>query len=129
MAKKNIHKTTGEQFKLFKRECEKWIKFWGMNEWKVYYDHNANNVQDKERGWCWAASTDKVATLALTKDWGVDTPTSEDIKYTAFHEVCELLLTDLDTLAKHRYSCEDEINEARHSIIRRLENVIYKRVK
>jgi len=48
MAKKNIHKTTGEQFKLFKKECERWIKFWGKDNDKIRPHSKSKILSDTE---------------------------------------------------------------------------------
>ncbi|GAJ06024.1 unnamed protein product, partial [marine sediment metagenome] len=48
-------------------------------------------------------------------------------KETAFHEIAELLLTKLSTLGAERYIGKEDIETAKHEIVRRLENCIYRK--
>lgn len=58
--------------------------------------------------------------FGMGKEWDGTKPTVKNIKEAARHEVCEVLLTRLDTEAKSRYATLDAINEARHAIVQRL---------
>jgi hypothetical protein len=45
----------------------------------------------------------------------------------AFHECCEILLAELEDVARERFLLsEDSIVNARHKIINRLENSVFK---
>ena len=118
--------TTRADFELFKRECGKWVRYFGLTEWQIDYEHDG---AVGERAACATWLTSKSATLSLNKDWETDEVTDERVQLSAFHEVCELLITPLDSNAKCRYIAESEITEARHGIIRRLENTIYRDIK
>jgi hypothetical protein len=52
-------------------------------------------------------------------------PGEAGIRLVAFHEVCELLLARMLICATARYVSRDEIEEAKHEIIRTLENVLF----
>lgn len=116
-------RTTAAHFKIFKAECEKWIKVWGLLEWKIYYDHLE---LDGDYGECCRNLIAKKATIALGKTWAnINAIGSQEVKAIAFHEVAELLLSGLDILAMARFTTANEIESERHSIIQRLENVVF----
>lgn len=120
-----MYKTTKKEFELFKKECRKWIKFFGLFDWEVYYEH----VELKEKAYatCHTDMLGMVATFSFNKVVG--TNIRDDIRRTAFHEVCELLISKLKIIAKCRFLSEDEITTANHEIIRRLENCVFDKLK
>ena len=115
--------TTAKQFELFKEECEKWIKFFGLKGWRVDYRHG--KTTDGARADVGANVVARVATIRLAKKWRTGKPTNDKVKKSAFHEVCELLLFRLKYLAMDRCTNDDEIAEESHCIIRMLENSVY----
>ena len=120
-------KTTKRQFELFKKECQKWIKFFGLSEWDVYhsYEHMDNAAT------CASKNMDSLAVFALTTDLGKDIlpefGTDRNIRKMAFHEVCELMFARYDLLATRRFDVTEEmLTQERHQIIARLENSVFK---
>jgi len=122
--KKENH-TTEEHFKLFKLECKKWIKEFGLIGWDVSFKHDGEENDRNWLGWCSTNCVGRSATIGLCKDWGKTESDNYEIKRTAFHEVCELLMSRFDTIARTRIIGPDEIDEERHNIIRTMENVIW----
>ncbi len=120
-------KTTRADFELFKRECERWIRYFGLNDWYIEYEHTPG--KDGARAWFNTEVLDGITKIELTKDWGSDIVTIEAIKKSAFHEICELLLARFYANAITRYTIQNDINESRHAIIRILENTLYRDVK
>lgn len=116
-------KTTKQHFELFKKECQKWIEFFGLKDWDVWCVHE--NVEGN-LGSIVYDLLDKQATINLATDWGMTKPTTLEIRKTAFHEVCELLLARLGIYGKARFIKEVDFTEATHDIIRRLENSVFK---
>lgn len=114
-------KTSPDDFELFKSECQKWIEYFGMKGWSIYFEANAanGNMAETRIG----PLTDRCAVFCFQ---GSTDPNFHDPKRSAFHEVCELLLFRLHDLAEARYVEEPDIHEAVHEIIRVLENTIYK---
>lgn len=119
-------RTTIAHFKLFKAECEKWIKIWGLLDWSVDYAHEDIDGCKGQRS---SGLAGKVATLSLATDWGDDNLTNYQIKKTAFHEVAELLLAEIHALGDRRFVAEERLETARHTVIRRLENVVFEGLK
>ena len=110
-----------KDFKLFQQEVHKWLERFGLKGWNVYFEHI--NIPGS------LAQTqfniiERLAIFKLSTTWDIP-PTPEEIKKTAFHEVCELLLSRIRIIAKSRFINEDEIDEEIHNIIRILENTIF----
>jgi hypothetical protein len=118
-------KTTKKDFALFKKECEKWIEIFGLKGWRVYIEHK---IPPKGKAWCELDLENRIATIIMNLDWD-DDKCDYEIRKTAFHESCELLLGRMDVVSKWRHSSESEIDEARHEVIRILENVLWKNRK
>lgn len=120
--------TTAEHFALFKSECDQWIKRWGLLDWDIIYTHvdlNTDLARLKSN------YTGKNAVISLGINWEEEySPiTTYQIKKSAFHEIMELLLAEYDAIATSRCINEDEVNNARHTVIRRLENVVFEEMK
>ena len=120
-------KTSKKDYELFQKECRKWINIFGLLDWEPYFLHGFR--ENGDWAWCNYSPTSRGVTFALNKDWKEDKVTNEEIKITAFHEVAELLIGPLYACARYRFLTEDRIEEAAHSIIRTLENVVYPRLK
>ncbi|KKM57112.1 hypothetical protein LCGC14_1550870 [marine sediment metagenome] len=118
-------KTTRKHFDLFKIEVKKWIQNFGLTDWNVYYSHIKLNLKAQ----CKYDLVGRVATLSLSTEYIDDTieyNIEQDIKMSAFHEVCELLLGPLESMVDQRYALGiDDVEEERHRIIRRLENFVF----
>ena len=119
------HKTNKKHFDLFKKECDKWLNFFSMKQWRIFYEHK--DYEHVNGYGCYSVEHEgKIATIGLCINWGDTEPKNQYIKRTAFHEVCELLLSPLNWLAKSRFGVlEEDLNERRHEIIRVLENKIF----
>ena len=117
-------KTTKKHFDLFEQECRKWIKFFGLLNWKLYFYHESINAEA-------LASTGfnlsgRVASIRLNTDWPKEDLHERGLRETAFHESCEVLLARVTYYMGARFvSDEGEIQEAAHEIIRTLENVVF----
>ncbi len=119
-------KTSKKDFVLFKVECEKWIDIFGIKSFEIFYDHS-DYLRDNKAS-CTSYSVNRWATLRLNSTWdNYWKLTEENIKRCAFHEVIELLLAPLVNCAESRYVSENEIDEQAHTVIRTLENVLWKK--
>lgn len=118
------YKTTEEDFELFKSECQKWIDFFGLKSWEVFHSHQ--NLNDNA-AWClFNDLKERLVRIGLAVNWDDTEPTKHAVRLAAFHEVCEVLIFRLFDLAISRYSTEDQLLEARHELIRTLENCVFK---
>lgn len=122
MAKSN--KTTQKHFDLFKKEVMKWVNIFGLKEWKIHFEHWDYDYDYK--AYIKVNFDARTATFNLNTDYG-EPVTNEDIKTTAFHESCELLLVKLSQMAKMRFITLDDIEGETHSIINILQSVLYEK--
>jgi len=120
-----IMKTTKADFELFCREAEKWIEIFGLKDWEVKFNHLKGNGQDYAV--CSTNPDGRTAKIELYKTWPEPDikKTENEIKTSAFHEVCHIFLETLVSCARARFIMSHELEEAGHGIIRTLEKVLY----
>lgn len=119
-------KTTKKDFEIFKSECEKWIDFFGLKEWNVFYKQTEleepSIVAD-----CYPTYIDKSALIRLNTEiqdnYGVDV-----INRFAFHEICHLLLNDIRTIGESRFVTPGEFDNKEHEIIHKLTNSVFRNI-
>jgi hypothetical protein len=116
-------KTTKRHFEIFKKECKKWIEIFGLKEWSYYFFHD--NWDEKNRASVIYNVVKRTVSINLETKWNTP-PTVNDIKITAFHEVCEVLLGPIYLIAESRSFDSSDLDSQCHSIIRRLENSLFK---
>jgi len=120
---KDYH-TTPAHFEIFKKECLKWIDFFELNEWKIYFLHL---LEDKDRqAACLFNAYTTNATLLLSVNWEHDKPTNDWIKQVALHEVIHLLLAKLQEKAMERYVSEAEIRMEVETLTHKIEHILDK---
>lgn len=118
-------KTTDRHFKVFESECLKWIEYFGLKGWKVYFFHK--KIDEDSRAQIRVNIKQRVASILLNKQWD-ETPILElHIKQSAFHEVCELMFWRLASMAHGEITSNyASINEETHNLIRIMENTVLK---
>lgn len=120
-----ILKTTEKHFKIFQAECKKWIDYFGLKNWQVYYAHREINGRAEARFNC----VDGIANLTLNIKWdeiSKDLLNDKTVKRTAFHEICELLFGRIHDMVGQRFGLiEEDVGEEIHRIIRILENTMF----
>ena len=98
-----------------------------MTDWDVYFSHIELGDLKAQ---CKYDLVGRIATLSLSTAYAddiIDYTIEQDVKKSAFHEVCELLLGPLESMVEQRYALGiDDVREATHRIIRRLENFMLK---
>jgi hypothetical protein len=118
------YKTTSDDFRIFQEAVVYWQKRLGMLTWQIYTRH-----QNKEgaQAYCAFNLGGRSATIYLSKVLhNYDEPPGDRlIKRMAFHEVCELLMARMAICATARFVTAEEIEEARHEVIRTMEHVIF----
>ena len=115
-------KTTAEHFEIFKKEVQKWIEYYQLIDWRITILWE-NDSEGKGRGWSGAKITDKIACVALCKDWGADEITEARLRKTALHEVWEVMLSPLHVIATDRTFDMFNLTREIHTLIRRMENI------
>lgn len=117
-------KTTAKHFEIFKKECQKWIKVFGLYGHRFYYQHE--DIKGRQIAYCIYPDDheDRAFTLGLTVNLDCEY-SMIDIKKSAFHEVMEAFLYRIGNLARCRYVQPEEIDDEIHNIVRILENTIF----
>lgn len=122
-----MYQLTEDDFEIFKEEACKWIDFFGLKDWVVYYSFEH---LDDCRAQCMANWSAKACSLTLGK-FPERELTENEIRRHAFHEVCELLVSDFEFMALNEDVPLEERKRltevARHGLIRRLENSVFAR--
>ena len=119
------YKTTPEDFQIFQEAVAYWQRRLGLLDWYIYTRHKTRD-RDAQAS-CYPDLAGRCATLYLSRVLhNYDDPPGETfIRRMAFHEVCEVLMARMLICAVARYVTREEIDEARHEIIRTLEHVIF----
>ena len=118
-------KTTKADFKLFKRECEKWIDIFGLNGYEFRYSHEYAADEESLADVIWEPVSRSVH-IRLCENWS-DSYKKDDlqVRICSFHEVLHVLIGKLSVLSKSRFILEREVEEEEHAIIRTLEKVLF----
>lgn len=115
------YRTSTAQFRFFTAECKRLRSRWGLNDLKVYYQHErlknayANLSCD---------STSRIAVIRLAKNWDDRQPTRAELRESARHELCHLLLDDLYDLARGRRAAKRQITQVAERTARRIEPLL-----
>ena len=111
-------------FEIFNTEVDYWVNYFGLLEWEV---HTEFEDDQSLLGWCSTQQESRICVIGLNKTWNEE-PTEYRVKQIAFHETCELLLSELRMATYERFHMdENHIDRVTHSVIRRLENTIFKK--
>lgn len=113
--------TTEEDFMFYISEFKRYQTTFNLLDWEVNYQWEAMNdcracIQINVEG--------KMATTCFNKEYDVVYDEAE-VSKCAFHECMELFLGTLTCKGSQRFIREDEIEEATHTVIRTLENVLW----
>lgn len=116
-------KTTKKDFDEFKNHSEKWRKELGLTNWAVYYKHVKTENSYAEISW---SIEDQIAAISLSTVWDSSwrVKDSAQLERCALHEMLHLMLIVFYHHAESRYTTRQALDEAEHSVIRRLEDVI-----
>lgn len=119
-------KTTKKHFEIFKAECQKWIDFFGLYEYSINFKHK--KIIERGQAFAKINTSEYWCIFTLNIEWYKIETTEEEIKKSAFHEVCHLLLERLVYCGTCRYTTEEEIISSVESIIKRMENCVFEKL-
>ncbi len=112
-----MKKTTKAQFGLFRSEVLLWVERLGLVGWRLDFFHE--DVEARAR--CDWERYDHVAALTLSTKWSY-VPTDDDVRFCAQHEALELLLADMQEMARGRSLDALALQKEAHRIIYALQN-------
>lgn len=109
-------KTTKKDFELFKSECLRLAKEWGLGDYEYAFFHT--RITDGR-----AAETKRDLEASSMTIWlTTDSGGSEkfDVLETAKHEMLHVVLAEMGELAQYRYVRPNELEAAEHKTVNRL---------
>ena len=110
-----------KDFELFQKEFQKWQLKLGLTGYKVYFSYEplessfANISINQE---------EMVATVRLNSGLPDKDKPHKDVRQSGKHEALHLLAGRLEALARSRYTCASEVNEAVEELVIRFEVLI-----
>jgi len=115
-------KTTKKHFEHFKKCFLIYANMWGLKEWRFDFVHDDCGLALSTVNY---DTSNKVVTVAFCRESGRLPPlTMKEVRETAKHEVHEMVVAELSVLAHDRFTTEDEIVRVRHTLVRRMDNVV-----
>ena len=115
---------TAKHFKLFEDEVKKWVDRFNLNDTFLLIRHSNLNGMLGELNYSYKARTATIFLAKKPKYPIITNMVESEIKKTAFHEVCELLLIRIGVLAEDRSWDQAEFESETHAVIARLENYL-----
>lgn len=120
------YELTQEHFDYFIKQCKYFVTFFGLQDWEMHYLWE--DVEDC-RASCTSTQQGKICTISLGKVWHTVEPTQDMLCKVAFHEVWELLTSELEVVARNDFDLtnagrREVLERARHTLIRRMENCV-----
>lgn len=119
-----VYQLEEEHFNYFQAYAGGLLEQLGIGDWDIsfIFEESGDNLATCQTNW-----RARYAVLTLNKVW-MQEPTEDKIKETAYHEVLELLLDDIDYVyAVESLSGDDKsdaVARARHAVIHRLMRVL-----
>ncbi len=113
-------KTTKKHYRVFRKECRRLVKKWGLSDWKVYFEHSS--IPGNRANCTWDING-YVCTIVLGVEWNT-APTLRGIKASAIHEVLHLVTARLGSLARCRYISKEEIEIEEERLAHILQGII-----
>lgn len=113
-------KTTKKHYRIFREECQKLAKKFGLSDWKIYFEHAS--IPGNRANCTWDIEG-YVCTIRLGKDWNT-VPTKRGAKAAAIHEVLHIVTARLGSLARCRYISKEEIEIEEERLAHILQRVI-----
>jgi hypothetical protein len=117
-----IYETSTRQYNLFCDEVKYWLNKLNLLNFETFIRHE----ELEDRAMITFNGEDGLAVITLSTVWFNIEPTDLQIAKTAFHEVMELLLGNMTWGLLDQNKSESYVNAKVHSVIRTLENTIFK---
>ena len=122
-------KITEKHFLLFKEECQKWIEIFGLKNWEINFYHKKDSSEYlASTVYSYQGRTVDVHLNTVWQDKRKTLDTNYELKKSAFHEICEILLYPVRYIGECRYvQGAFEIDAVVHDVIRVLENSLWEK--
>jgi len=110
-----------KRFLITKEEAEHWMGMLSVKNWHIRFE--GADLGDEKRAEITYSLCNRIATFRLAKE-DAENLSEKEIRLTAFHEICHLLLADM---VNHldRIVSEEISTDLEHSVVRTLENTLF----
>ena len=115
-------KISKKQFEEFKDEFLYWVDVFGLKGWEIVFEFGSKHLLDVSENEAEVLIHVKSRQAFVTLRDDVSDP---NIRKTALHEACELLLGKISNLAEERFATADALDEARHEVIHILDKLLF----
>ncbi|MDD5053434.1 MAG: hypothetical protein PHO27_11935 [Sulfuricurvum sp.] len=115
-------KTTEEHYKIFVDECMRLKEEWGLNDWKLFFEHEKD---EDNRAQIWTDVLNHAVVIRLSLNWHNSIPTNELVVNTARHEMIHLLFSPLHHLAGERFITPDQLKTESERLTRQLMSILF----
>uniref|UniRef100_A0A6M3LH25 Uncharacterized protein n=1 Tax=viral metagenome TaxID=1070528 RepID=A0A6M3LH25_9ZZZZ len=115
------YKITRKCFRYFCDRLRFYVHNYSLKDWELDIAIGTENPEN--RATCITSLEDRYCKITIDPAWDVE-PTDAALNKAAFHEATEILLAPIDALMKERFVSISQINDARHSVIMRLQNLL-----
>jgi len=115
------HKLQSHHFAYFVGCCKALVRHIGINDWEISYQFLESDLDTPRASTTIYDKNNRLAGIQLHDSWD-RVPSEFNIWKVAFHEVMELLLSDLSILAQSREWDYYDYDREHHRLIRILEN-------
>ena len=110
-----------KEFTIFKKECLRLQKQWGLSGWQVYFKFKPLKDNFAETD---ANLESRKATITLSSQLPSDEYRTRNTRETAMHEMLHVLLWRVSALGFARWVTKVELEEAEHELIQQLLKII-----
>ncbi len=111
-------KTTQKDFDVFKSEIERLLDKFHISDWRVKFSLEKLENSNAE---CSTHSVTRICSFYLSTE--IDLFNDDEIKETALHEICHLLVADIGDLVNARFVTSDEVYRAAEVVARKLGSI------
>lgn len=118
-------KISKANFNFFVEQVRLWRDKYGITDWGLDVSDDADDGTSAQ---CWGERCARQAGISISDDWEAQ-PSKRKISQLAHHEAAELLLLDFTILAEDRFTTKDALECSRHTVINRLEQLVWKNDK
>ena len=110
---------TEEDFEVFKAECKRWLKIFGLTDWEIHFHFSEDCVSTAAVQW---EPVSRIVDVHLGHESHYSGKGTDVAKFAGRHEMLHLLLADYHVMCRARTATEEEIAKQDERLVRILEN-------
>jgi hypothetical protein len=119
------YKVTKKEYEYFKTQFLKWADLLGVKDWEFFFTYGRVDEEKDYRACIFGDPDNRLVAIYFDPEWDIK-PHNRELSMVAFHEVCEVLFSDLRNLLPEKVNDAFGRREI-HKIIRILENTMFEK--